>query len=55
MRLGWLFFVGLILMLGTVGGLEQDTMTFPEFFGWIAASFILMGIGVKAANEEINS
>ena len=42
------FIVGLFLCMGAVGGLEQDTMTFVQFFMFVGIGLGLMFWAVPA-------
>jgi len=44
------FIVGMFLVLGSVGGLEMDTMGFGEFFLWSSIGLTSMFFGVKKIN-----
>ena len=47
------FMLGLLIVMGSVGGLEQDTMGFGQFFLWTGLGLGLMMFGAaKLATME---
>ena len=48
------FIVGLFLCMGAVGGLEQDTMTFVQFFMFAGIGLGLMFWAVPSLATQAN-
>lgn len=47
-------FVGLLLVMGSVGGIEAETATLLEGTLWAFAGLAIMASGAFAANRELN-